>query len=68
MSWSSGSVLFGNIARIIRDVVTNEDEKKCLYYEIILEFGDFDCDTLDEALGIDPILDEILQELLEIEE
>jgi hypothetical protein len=67
MSWSNGSTLFGNIAGIIRDVVTNESEKKILYHEMILEFGDYDCDTLDECLGIDPILDEILQELLEIE-
>ena len=68
MSWSEGSRLFTRVAEIIESVVTNQSDRKEIYEMLIETFQDHDCDTLDECMGIDPILDELLDELLEDED
>lgn len=68
MGWSSGSSLFADIAEVIANNVTDEDERKAVYAIMIESFIERDCDTLDECLGIDHVLDEVLSEVLEIDD
>lgn len=60
MGWSRGSALFARIAEVIESVISNEDDRAELYEEMITAFEEFDCDTLHECAGIDPVLDELL--------
>lgn len=68
MSWGSGLRLFANLAEIIADTVSDENERKILYKGMIAEFEAFDCDTMFECRGIDVILDEVLDQIYEPEE
>lgn len=63
MGWSRGSELFGRIAEVIEAVVTNEVDRREIYSEMIAAFEEFDCDTLDECIDIDHVLDDLLKEL-----
>ena len=62
MGWSSGSGLFADIAEVIADIVADEDDRKIIYEVMIEAFMDRDCDTLNECVGIDHVLDEVLEE------
>lgn len=62
MGWSSGSGLFAEIAEVIADTVADEDDRRIIYEAMIEAFIDRDCDTLDECVGIDHVLDEVLDE------
>lgn len=68
MGWSSGSGLFADIAEVIADNVADEDDRRIIYEAMIEAFIDRDCDTLDECVGIDHVLDELLDETLSEEE
>jgi hypothetical protein len=67
MSWSL-SELFTNIAEIIVNTVSAENERKILYRGIIAEFESFDCDSLHGCYDIDHVLDSILDEFYEDDE
>lgn len=67
MGWSSGSGLFAEIAAVIAETVTDEDDRKAIYESMIEAFTERDCDTLEECTGIDYILDEALAEALDID-
>lgn len=56
MGWASGSSLFGGIIQDLREV-TDEDTRVDIYKVLILNFEEFDCDTLDECLGEDNAFD-----------
>lgn len=60
MSWASGSNLFSELAVILSSHVKDKAMRRKLYKAMIKAFEDFDCDTLDEANGIDSVLDELL--------
>lgn len=62
MGWSSGSSLLSAIANIVSAHVRDEDDKKEIFEELVELFLDYDCDTLHECDGDDPILDEVLRE------
>jgi hypothetical protein len=62
MSWARGSELFSRIAELIEAYVPNENSRIEIYSEMISAFEEFDCDTLDECVGIDSVLDELLKE------
>jgi hypothetical protein len=63
MRWERGTELFTRIAEVIESVVANGDNRAELYEEILAAFEDCDCDiTLSECVGIDKILDEVLEE------
>ena len=62
MGWSSGSGLFAEIAEVIADTVADEDDRRIIYEAMIEAFMDRDCDTLEECVGIDHVLDEVLVE------
>jgi len=68
MGWSSGSSLFSRVSEIIGAVVHDTDDKREIYEELIAVFEDFDCDTLEECLGVDSVLDEVLKEIYDIED
>lgn len=63
MGWSSGSSLFAEIAEILVAHVSDDDEREAAYGEIIDAFEARDCDTLHECIGIDPVLDELLEDM-----
>ena len=60
MGWASGSVLVSRVARRVRDVVGVAKQRRMIYEELVEAATDLDWDCLDEAEGIDPILDEVL--------
>jgi hypothetical protein len=60
MGWSRGADLFSEIAQIILDHVRDEDDREAMYIELIELFQHYDCDNLDECVGVDFILDEVL--------
>lgn len=63
MGWERGTELFTRIAEVIESVVANGDSRSELYEEILAAFEDCDCDiTLSECLGIDKVLDEVLED------
>ncbi len=60
MGWASGSVLVSRVARRVRGVVGDAEQRRMIYEELVKAATDLDWDCLDEAEGIDPILDEVL--------
>ena len=68
MGWSSGSRLFADIAEVIADNVTDEDERRTVYDAMIIAFIERDCDTLDKCFDIDHVLDAALNEALDIKD
>lgn len=68
MGWASGSSLFADIAEVIADNVTDEDERRTVYDAMIASFMERDCDTLDECFDIDHVLDAALNEALDVDD
>lgn len=63
MGWASGSELAASIIQRIYESVDDEVTRKCLYKTIIDEFENHDCDTMCECLGIDPLYDQLFNEM-----
>lgn len=59
MGWASGSRLFSEIIEATVDAGIDKVTRKELYEKYMEAFEDFDCDTLDECVGIDEAFDEI---------
>jgi len=68
MGWSSGSSLFSDVAEIIAENVVDDNVRKLIYMGLIDAFQNYDCDTLDECMDIDPVLDTLLEALVEADE
>jgi hypothetical protein len=68
MSWSSGSSLFSDVAEIIAENVVDDNVRKLIYMGLIEAFQNYDCDTLDECTDIDPVLDTLLEALVDEDE
>lgn len=72
MSWSSGSRLVADILTDIQEEVDLEGVDdltlRHIYSIIIRNFINFDCDTLDECLDIDPEFDKAYAEYYPDEE
>lgn len=64
MSWSSGSQLLCQVRDSVMtlDNTSHEDLVHVFKY-IIQDFRDFDCDTIDECLGVAAPFDEAYEEL-----
>lgn len=56
------------IIEIIQKYVTNENVRSDIYQELIENFDFFDFDDFDELLGIDSVLDEVIEEIKEEED
>lgn len=63
MGWASGSELMAVILKIAQKNGFGSKKRKNSYQQLIEAFEDHDCDTLDECRGIDPLFDEVLDEL-----
>ena len=68
MSWGRGSELFSDVAEIIAENVVDDNIRKLIYMGLIEAFQNYDCDTLDECTDIDPVLDTLLEALIEADE
>jgi hypothetical protein len=62
MGWASGSRLLSSVVESIKTHVSDKETRSAIYVEIVDAFEDFDCDTLDECMGIDSVFDEYLKE------
>ena len=62
MGWSSGSGLLSNIIETIKKNVDDTETREVLYRDIAEAFMDYDCDNLDECMGIDNVFDDYLKE------
>lgn len=58
MGWASGSRLMTNLIESVKNSVDDFDSRVELYLQMIKNFEDADCDTLDECLGEDEAFDE----------
>ncbi len=61
MGWAGGSVIVSRVARRVKGVVGDAEQRRMIYEELVEAATDLDWDCLDEAEGIDPILDEVLR-------
>ena len=57
MGWSSGSGLLCQVIEIIEEHCHPDTDKVTLFTELITEFEDYDCDTINECLGQSPSFD-----------
>ena len=60
MGWAGGSELVSRVAKRVLAVVGDSVDRRMIYEELVDAATDHDWDCLDEAEGIDPILDEVL--------
>lgn len=63
MGWASGSRLAAELIEAAKVSITSEDERESFYEKMIYAFEDADCDTLDEATGIDDAFDRVWEDL-----
>jgi hypothetical protein len=63
MGWASGSRLASELIVAAKSIISNEDERKEFYEELIYSFEGADCDTLDECIGVDEVFDEVWYKL-----
>jgi hypothetical protein len=68
MAWSSGKDLFSQIVTILKNHVSDEDERHDVYIDLVEIFEAHDCDNLAETYGEDYVLDEVLVEVGIVEE
>lgn len=62
MGWSSGSGLAHDLIVTIKKNVKDKDTRRKIYVVLIDSFENYDCDTLNECVGIDPVFDEFFPE------
>jgi hypothetical protein len=63
MGWASGSRLAGELISAANMIISSESEREKFFEELIRLFEDYDCDTLDECVGIDPVFDELWNDM-----
>ena len=63
MGWSSGSSMLTDIVTELKDVLDDRTVKKTVFDILIKNFEAFDCDTIDEVVGIDEDFDEVYMQL-----
>ncbi|CAB5221975.1 hypothetical protein UFOVP242_189 [uncultured Caudovirales phage] len=63
MGWASGSILAASMVATTKKVFKDKEARYQFYRIMIEEFEALDCDTMDEALGIDIMYDKAYNEL-----
>lgn len=63
MGWASGSGLFGIIIEELQEVIDSKETRKKVYKSLYQAFKQYDWDTEDECVGIDPAFDEMYREI-----
>jgi hypothetical protein len=66
--WTFGSSLFCKIAEIIESTVSDSNDRKEIYKEILTAFEDHGCEEFSSAFGIDEALDGVLEESYDIKD
>lgn len=62
MGWASGSELARAQIKAAKRIFHERNYLRAEFYSHMIDaFWDQDCDTLDEATGIDPIFDRVLK-------
>ncbi len=62
MGWASGSMLMSDIIDALHTEAIDKEIRKNVYATLIEAFSNFDCDTLDECVGVDKAFDEVFKE------
>ncbi len=62
MGWSSGSEIVERVARVVCGTIETPEARSEIFAELVQAVLDCDCDTLDECRGIDPELDNVIDE------
>jgi hypothetical protein len=62
MGWSEGSEVVDRVARAVCGVIETPGARSEIFAELVQAVLDCDCDTLDECRGIDPELDNVIDE------
>lgn len=63
MGQGSGSRLASGLIEAAKETISCDIEREAFYKQLIEIFQDFDCDTLDECVGHDPVFDELQEKL-----
>ena len=64
MSWREGSDIFRSIAEVIANRLDDDNDRKAIYEDLVGVFAEYDCDNLTSSVGVDSVLDEVLEALL----
>jgi hypothetical protein len=57
MGWARGSEILGDIICLIEENVLDDYTRRKLYEGLIQIFSNYDCDTIEECMGISNIFD-----------
>lgn len=64
MGWSSGSMVFRDIANGVEEIEGLSYEQKLRLYMVIIESLEYnDWDTQDEVMNVNPIVDDAMRKL-----
>ena len=63
MGWASGSEIMSEIIDETKLAIPKEKARRAFYRQMIHVFEQYDCDTLDDCRGADPIFDEALDDM-----
>ncbi len=61
MGWASGSDIAVEIVKAVKENVPDKKARKRIYIAVKDALESHDWDTQDEAMGIDPLFDEVLE-------
>ncbi len=62
MGWSEGSLIVSNVAKDIIDQGLLPSQKRAILSSLVKYVLENDCDTIDECRGMDPVLDDIIDD------
>lgn len=62
MGWASGSDLAHRLIVACKKNIKDDTVREKIYIELIDAFEDYDCDTLCECVGVDPLFDQFFSE------
>lgn len=68
MGWSSGSMLASELIENAMSNIPDPEARSSFYRDMISSFENYDCDTLDECLGVDEAFDLVYKELYGFED
>ena len=63
MGWTNGSEIFDGIINVLSNKLDDDDLRSAIYRELIPIFEEFDCDALEECIGVDPVFDIVIKEI-----
>lgn len=63
MGWCRGSDIAVGVINAVRRRVKNEETRAAIYRDVINELDNHDWDTHDDAIGYDPVFDQVMQEM-----